>query len=238
MAAPEEGFLKISEVARQSGVSRSTVQHYLREGLLPEPLKTHRNMAWYDPACVDRIRLIRQLQERRHLPLSQIRDSLGGLEAGASEAETLALTRREVLEVLEAPSMDAIPAGEVPERLGVGPEILSELERLNLVRSVPVEGQPTFQGADLEVLAAIAHLRQIGLGTSAGFEAEDLLVYRDAMQGLLQEEIKLFMRKAAAGGGNPMDVARRARVAVDGTSMLLIALRRRLVAELLGGIDI
>jgi DNA-binding transcriptional MerR regulator len=43
----ENGLLKISELADRSDVSVGTIKHYLREGLLPEPVKTSRNMAYY-----------------------------------------------------------------------------------------------------------------------------------------------------------------------------------------------
>ena len=52
----------------------ATVRHYLREGLLPEPVKTSRNMAYYPPEFADRIRLIKQLQEDRFMPLRVIRE--------------------------------------------------------------------------------------------------------------------------------------------------------------------
>jgi DNA-binding transcriptional MerR regulator len=52
------------------------VRHYLREGLLPEPVKTSKNMAYYPPEFVDRIRLIKQLQEERFMPLRVIRELL------------------------------------------------------------------------------------------------------------------------------------------------------------------
>src|SRR5712691_12856593 len=70
------GLLKMSELAERSGVSTGTIKHYLREGLLPEPVKTSRNMAYYPPEFVDRIRLIKQLQEERFMPLRVIRDLL------------------------------------------------------------------------------------------------------------------------------------------------------------------
>ena len=76
MSAPAAELLKISELAEQSGVPVATVRHYLREGLLPEPVKTSRNMAYYPPEFVDRIRLIKQLQEERFMPLRVIRDLL------------------------------------------------------------------------------------------------------------------------------------------------------------------
>ena len=47
--------IKIGELVRQAGVTRATVHHYVREGLLPQPIKTSRNMALYDPSCVERV---------------------------------------------------------------------------------------------------------------------------------------------------------------------------------------
>jgi DNA-binding transcriptional MerR regulator len=71
--------LKISELADASGVSAGTIKHYLREGLLgdgDEIVRTSRNMAWYPPEYVDRIRLIKRLQEQRFLPLRLIKELL------------------------------------------------------------------------------------------------------------------------------------------------------------------
>src|SRR5207245_7539212 len=69
-------LLRMGELAEASGVSAATIKHYLREGLLPEPVKTSRNMAYYPPEFVDRIRLIKQLQEERFMPLRVIRSML------------------------------------------------------------------------------------------------------------------------------------------------------------------
>ena len=75
-ASAGEELLKISELAERADVPVATVRHYLREGLLPEPVKTSRNMAYYPPEFVERIRLIKQLQEERFMPLRVIRDLL------------------------------------------------------------------------------------------------------------------------------------------------------------------
>ena len=76
MAAHSDTLLKISELAEQAEVPVATVRHYLREGLLPEPVKTSRNMAYYPPEFVERIRLIKQLQEERFMPLKLIKSVL------------------------------------------------------------------------------------------------------------------------------------------------------------------
>jgi DNA-binding transcriptional MerR regulator len=71
--------LKMSELADASGVSAGTIKHYLREGLLgdeDEIVRTSRNMAWYPPEYVERIRMIKRLQEERFLPLRLIKEAL------------------------------------------------------------------------------------------------------------------------------------------------------------------
>ena len=39
MSTTENGLLKMSQLAEASGVSSGTIKHYLREGLLPEPVR-------------------------------------------------------------------------------------------------------------------------------------------------------------------------------------------------------
>ncbi len=76
MAAPAKELLKISELAERADVPVATVRHYLREGLLPEPVKTSKNMAYYPPEFVERIRTIKRLQEERFMPLRVIKEAL------------------------------------------------------------------------------------------------------------------------------------------------------------------
>ena len=64
------------ELAEAAGVSAGTIKHYLREGLLPEPIRTSRNMAYYPREFVERVKLIKQLQEERFLPLKVIKEIL------------------------------------------------------------------------------------------------------------------------------------------------------------------
>ena len=42
--------MRIAELSQKTGVPVPTIKYYLREGLLPEPVKTSRNMAYYPEA--------------------------------------------------------------------------------------------------------------------------------------------------------------------------------------------
>jgi DNA-binding transcriptional MerR regulator len=68
--------LRMKELVKETGVPKSTILHYLNQGLLPEPQKTSPNMAYYDPACVGRIQYIQLLQQRHRLSLSEIKQVL------------------------------------------------------------------------------------------------------------------------------------------------------------------
>ena len=85
MSAPAKELLKISELAERSDVPVATVRHYLREGLLPEGVKTSKNMAYYPPELAERIRLIKRLQEERFMPLRVIREMISADRTPKSE---------------------------------------------------------------------------------------------------------------------------------------------------------
>jgi DNA-binding transcriptional MerR regulator len=70
--------LKMKTLVEATGVPKSTILHYLHQGLLPEPVKTSPNMAYYDPGCIDLIKFIRHMQKNQRLSLSQIRRRLEG----------------------------------------------------------------------------------------------------------------------------------------------------------------
>jgi DNA-binding transcriptional MerR regulator len=83
--------LKIGEIAKRSGVRASTIRYYVQEGLLPKPEKANEKMAYYDEICVERLRIIQELQEKRYFPLYLIKNILRRMDEGLSlpEAETV-----------------------------------------------------------------------------------------------------------------------------------------------------
>jgi DNA-binding transcriptional MerR regulator len=105
----------MSELAERSGVSAATIKHYLREGLLPEPVKTSRNMAWYPPEYVERLQTIKRLQEERYMPLRVIREVLGAGER-VPRSEVAGRLPEEVLDrLVELGALSEDEAGFGPE---------------------------------------------------------------------------------------------------------------------------
>ena len=69
-------LLRVGELSRRTGISTSAINYYVREGLLPPPLKTAPNMAYYDPSYVDMVNSIKVLQREKGLSLQEIKDLL------------------------------------------------------------------------------------------------------------------------------------------------------------------
>lgn len=46
--------LRMKELMEATGLPKSTILFYLEQGLLPKPVKTSRNMAYYPPECMER----------------------------------------------------------------------------------------------------------------------------------------------------------------------------------------
>jgi DNA-binding transcriptional MerR regulator len=65
--------MPISKAARQAGVSRQSVQYYLMIGLLKPSHTTPSGQRLFDVGAIDRIRLIRHLNETGY-PLRAIRE--------------------------------------------------------------------------------------------------------------------------------------------------------------------
>src|SRR5437868_2564619 len=123
-------LLRMGELAEASGVPAPTIKHYLREGLLPEPLKTSRNMAYYPVEFVERIRLIKRLQEERFMPLKAIR---AVLDEGPGRAEAMLELEDQILDRALAGERSRTSAAEVRERYGVPREVLDRLAELGVL---------------------------------------------------------------------------------------------------------
>ena len=188
----------MGELAEASGVSAATIKHYLREGLLPEPVKTSRNMAYYPPEFVDRIRLIKQLQEERFMPLKVIREVL---DADPDRARAMVDLEDRILERALEGERTRTSAAEVRERYDVPAEVLDRLEEIEVL-------SPNSRGytpSDVRIIEAISRFRAGGYEEAIGFTVYDTLRYKRAMEELVREEVEVLMDRVA--GKMPADRA-------------------------------
>jgi len=193
MSAPAQELLKISELAERADVPVATVRHYLREGLLPEPVKTSRNMAYYPPEFVERIRLIKQLQEERFMPLRVIRDLLEREDAEPERLRAMIELEDRILAGALAGERERVPAEEVEARYEVPREVL---ERMAEVGVLSPDGDG-YSPSDVRVIEAVGRFRAGGYDESLGFTVYDTLRYKRALEPLVAEEVRVLTERLA-----------------------------------------
>jgi DNA-binding transcriptional MerR regulator len=209
-AAREQGLLKMSELAERSGVSAGTIKHYLREGLLPEPVRTSRNMAYYPPDFVERIRLIKRLQEDRYMPLKVIRGIVD--EDPGRAAALLALEDRILERALDVQDAGRVPADEVARRYDVPANVLDRLAELGVL----TPGARGYDPDDVLIIEAISRLRAGGYDERLGFTVFDTLRYREALAPLVEEEVRTLLERLAG----EVEVERAAHIIASGAEPL------------------
>ncbi|HEY6549630.1 MAG TPA: MerR family transcriptional regulator [Solirubrobacterales bacterium] len=222
---PNGELLRMGELAEASGVPAPTIKHYLREGLLPEPVKTSRNMAYYPPEFVDRIRLIKQLQEERFMPLKAIKSVL---DEDPERARALVELEDRILDRALAGERTRTSAAQVRERYGVPKDVLDRLEKLEVL-------SPNSRGyspSDIKIIEAITRFRAGGYDEQIGFTVYDTLRYKSAIEDLVREEVGMVMDRLA-GEVSPERVVEMLEAGAQPLQDLIAALHTKLmVAEL------
>ena len=222
----QNGLLRMRELAEASGVPSPTIKHYLREGLLPEPVKTSRNMAYYPPEFVERIRLIKQLQEERFMPLKAIKQVL---DENPERAQAMVDLEDRILErALGGERTTRTSASEVREHYGVPKEVLDRLAEIDVL-------SPNSRGyspADVQIIEAIGRFRASGYEQEIGFTVYDTLRYKRALEALVSEEVEVVMSRLA-GEVEPERVAEMLEAGAEPLKDLIAAMHTKLlVAEL------
>jgi DNA-binding transcriptional MerR regulator len=218
-------MLRMGELARASGVSAATIKHYLREGLLPEPVKTSRNMAYYPAEFVDRIKLIKQLQEERYMPLRVIKDLL---DEDPKRARALIELGDRLLEHALAGERERVSAAEVRHRYEIPQEVLDRLAELGVLTPDGDGYSPT----DVRIVEAISRFRAGGYEERIGFTVYDTLRYREAMASLVKQEVDVLMERLA-GEMDPDEAMALIEAGNQPLNDLLAAMHTKaLVAEL------
>lgn len=192
------GLLRMGDLAEQAGVSPATVKHYLREGLLEadgdaaegiEIVRTSRNMAYYPPAFVERIRLVRRLQEERFMPLRAIREVLAD---GPERARDLVGRRDEIIErALSQQAPARTPRPDLVAATGVPESALDKLAELRVMG----DGSRGYDPDEVRIVQAFMRFRDTGFGEELGFTVYDALRYVEALEPLVREETQTFLHR-------------------------------------------
>jgi hypothetical protein len=188
---------RMKDLCELTGLDRQTIHFYIQQGLVPEGQKTGRNMAYYGPEHVERIHLIRKLQNERFLPLKAIRAMLDGRDdqfTGEQRALLLDVKRLlgPALGSSDAPA-ETVSARDVCEASGVTIEELEAMVSVGLLSTVRKHGEMLLNRDDAWMIEHWGELRRAGLTSELGFEVADMAVYEDIIAALFARETEMLM---------------------------------------------
>ncbi len=211
-----DGYLKIGEVIKKTGVTKATVHHYLKMGLLPKVIRENKRMIYYSPSTVDRVVKIKELQEKRFLPLKVIKKVI--------EKDEFLRVDLSILE--EFSKKKKYRMEEMKEKSGLSEEFIRRLVKIGIL---------SFKGGgflkeDLKILSLVARMRESGINEDNGFQIEELKVFVHAMESLIDREFKIFNR-ITFGRLPPDKIAELGKTAVLFVSEMLSPLHYRMIMD-------
>ena len=174
---PDKSLLKMKDLSETTGVAKSTILLYVKKGLLPAPVKTSPNMAYYDPVCIERIAFIKKIQASRRLPLAAIKGLLKEMDRGRDVAPLL-----ELQTTLFGGAGKKMTKASFCRASGLEPDELVLLCTLELI--IPLEEQ-AYDSHDLDLA------RQLKKCMDAGMDPADLKFYPDMAKQIVRAEIRM-----------------------------------------------
>jgi DNA-binding transcriptional MerR regulator len=191
---------RIEQLARTAGVAVDTIRFYQGKGLLEAPRREGR-VTWYGDGHLERLRRIRELQQRG-FTLTVIQRFLAGELEPSDEALVAAVTR--------PASPQTLTLAELAERSGVAAPLLMSLEQAGLLVPVESDGEPLYPAEDLEAIAAGMQL------IAAGVPLGDLIdlgkEYSAAVDRTARQAVELFdhhVRERIQAEGGEAEAAER-----------------------------
>ncbi|MGQ5701239.1 MerR family transcriptional regulator [Sandaracinobacteroides sp. A072] len=195
------------DLEKASGISRETIRFYIREGLLPEPERTHRNSATYTEEHLSRLFAIRRLKDERFLPLSVIRALFEGDQPDWLEQQMMPEIDHLLRARLDAEEEPVDAVGFV-QSLGGDPDHLADTIAAGVVNVGP-DGR--LSPRDARILRLLVEASRIGFTRERGYAGAGFGRLAEIMRSLAESEVRDFLARVAPNVGEleAVDMAER-----------------------------
>lgn len=190
-------MMRMRELTEVAGVPRGTIQFYIKEGLIPKPIKQSANSAFYTQDHLNDILRVKELQSKRFLPLSVIKEVMmgGSGKLSVNEIKTLVeLDGKVFSNIAENPAVKPVTAKQLSKQTGISLEDIKILEDIGIFTPIK-KGKKKFYGED-DIRIAECRVRAIeaGLTPGLGFHIGIAKIHKKFIEKLVEEESKIFLR--------------------------------------------
>ena len=189
--------MTIGELAKRTGVSTQTIHYYLKERLLPRPVKTSKTWAYYTDDHVERITIIKSLKERYFFPLKVIKGILGDMSSHREfmrDTPLLVASNFKKSQVRDK-KISFFTQKVLSIKSGVSLKFIDELEEMGFLLPAERANAKKYDRDDLILVKSINRLIKVGEG-----RLEDLRFYRYFFS-ILSDEMNFVNNKIIRHGG-------------------------------------
>lgn len=177
--------MRIDDLAERAGVPTRTIRYYTQQGLLHPPTLRGR-VGYYSSQHLDRLRLIKELQEKRFLPLSVIRSVLRHVDS-RHDIETLLAP----LDYVFQPRWDATERtefgrSELAAEAGVEEGVIDAAEDMGLLFPTGRGKDKVYSRDDVHMLGVAKRWIELGLPKSLG------RLYRESLEEISRMQVRAF----------------------------------------------
>ncbi len=177
--------MRIDDLAQRAGVPTRTIRYYTQQGLLPSPALRGR-VGYYDEQHLDRLRLIKELQEKRFLPLSVIRTIVRHFESGADLETMLAPLDMVFRPRWDAPEQRALTRAELAREAGVDASVIEGAEHMGFLFPSGRGRDRRYTADDVHILAVAKEWLDLGLPIELGRH------YRATLEEIARMQVQAF----------------------------------------------
>jgi DNA-binding transcriptional MerR regulator len=179
--------MRIDDLAERAGVPTRTIRYYTQQGLLHSPTLRGR-VGFYDDRHLDRLKLIKELQEKRYLPLTVIKQLIRASETGL-DLETM-LTP---LDLVFQPRWDAAERrdysrAELARAADVSAAVVDAAEEMGFLFPVKRGQQRRYTSDDLHMLQVAQQWLDLDIPRELG------LLYRESLEKISEMQVEAFRR--------------------------------------------
>ncbi len=190
----EQASIKMKELEARSGFSREAIRFYIREGILPEPEKPKRNVAYYSDLHIKRLVAIKYMQQEREMSLARIKAILSSGEFDSIANPSSLSGLEQLLPALVDGSAHAEDRllSEVILETGI-PEIeVANIAAKGIISILEKDGEQRLGFRDVIILKKWGEARDAGYSAAKGYDVTFLELYQRSMEQLAKVEIDQF----------------------------------------------
>ena len=193
--------MRIKELAAITGVRKETIHYYTREKLLPGAVKTAETQSQYSQVHVDRIKLIKQLQERLFMPLSAIKKLLAEYEEQGLNPDQILADKIDHFDPFnELLEKEVRGEEEFLAVTGMAPERLAYLEEIRFFSPRLSGDEKYYSFTDVSTARIMGDLRRKGFTLEKGFRPDMVVDFKSMLAPLVELSMEELHRVARESG--------------------------------------